>query len=224
MVTPDLHSSADPRLPLYFDAIFYALQVAKGTHAALHPACCTITDSPASVVLPLTLLWSFVDSVHRIRDVSQSIPGLSRKNDQLRDFLDATRLVEEYRHYIQHLRGELKSSPPSPHPVWGSLSWVDNRDASVVHTAVIGSIGRDVQYASCVFDTRERRWTSLVTLGVGDTAMSIDEVDRACEEFEQFVIPWLISHSAIPLAVPVRIPVLTAKIQLTAAPSEHLPS
>src|SRR5918994_8011768 len=64
----------------------------------------------------------------RLRDLAQSIPGLGRKDPELKRFLATTELAERCRHYIQHLRQELADIEDHADPVWGSLSWEDPAD------------------------------------------------------------------------------------------------
>jgi hypothetical protein len=158
--------------------------------------------------------WSFVDTVHRIREVAQAIPGLSRKNTELRLFLDTTIIAGEFRDYIQHLRSELSKLPGNTFPVWGSLSWVDPTDPQLTHTALAGAQVGETQFVGCVFDTVEGRWVSNVALSVGGLSFNFDPIFSACIRFRDFIIPWLLTSYAPGIQSQDELPIMSTRIQL----------
>src|SRR5262245_144033 len=116
-------SALDLRKLRCMDGLHYSFQMLELSHDSLWTICCGIPGDNFNAVRGLASCWSFIDSLHRIREIAQAVPGLGRKHPEMRAFLDATELAEEFRHYIQHLRGELSHDPPNSFPVWGSLAW-----------------------------------------------------------------------------------------------------
>jgi hypothetical protein len=182
-------------------------------HADLHTVCSSLKSNSDSMPLAFWQCWSFVDTVHRIREVAQAIPGLSGKNPELRTFLESTAVAEEFRHYIQHLRNSLTKSPGNTFPVWGSLSWVDPIDPQLTHTALAGAQVGEIQYAGCVYDTLERRWVSKVTLSIESKSFNFDPIFGACNRFKNFVTPWLLSTYTPGINLLETLPIFSTRIQ-----------
>ena len=173
------------------DGLHYSFQLLRHYHSGLWETCCRIPIDNSQVIPALAACWGFIDALHRIREIAQSIPGLSAKHAEMRAFLSASSLAEEYRHYIQHLRGELAKEPPNPFPVWGSLSWVDATNPQRTHIAILGAQIQGTQYTGCVYDGVERQWVSKVCLGVGGKSFNFDTIFRSALRFENFILPFL---------------------------------
>jgi len=184
-----MHASQDVRVLRCFDGLHYSFAMLELVHSELHESCSRISENPEALVGALWRCWSFVDLVHRIREITQAVPGLSLKTPQLVAFLDATKLAEEYRHYIQHLRGELSRKPITTSPVWGSLSWVAPNDPTCAHLAIFGAQIPGTSFETCVYDRQERHWVSRVTLGTSAGAFIFDPVYRVCQSFKEFILP-----------------------------------
>jgi hypothetical protein len=155
----------------------------------LHGVCADVKANTRSLSLAFLRCWSFIDTVHRIRELAQVVPGLSLKRAEVRRFLEATSIAEVFRHYIQHLRSELSKAPGNTFPVWGSLSWVDPDDPALTHTALAGAQVGETRFVGCVFDTVERKWVSKVSLSVDDRSFNFDPIYSECMQFRDFVVP-----------------------------------
>lgn len=132
-------SSLDIRKIRCLDGLHFSFQLLKHNYAGLWETCCKIPIDNSQAIPALAACWGFIDALHRIREITQSVPGLSAKHPEMRVFLAATSLAEDYRHYIQHLSNELAKDPPNTFPVWGSLSWVDKTNSQRTHTAILGA-------------------------------------------------------------------------------------
>lgn len=208
-----MHATTDTRLVRCLDGLAMSFAMLDHIQSDLHTVCADIKANQQSLPLAFLRCWSFVDTVHRIREVAQAIPGLSVKTAELRLFLEATAIAEEFRHYIQHLRSELSKSPGNTFPVWGSLSWVDPTDPSLTHTALAGAQVGETQYAGCIFDTVERKWVSNVALSVEGRSFNFDLIFRVCMRFRDFVIPWLLDTYAPGIQLQEVLPVMSTKVQ-----------
>lgn len=189
-----MHASTDPRLIKSLDGIHYSFQILSELHEQLHPACVAIKEDQRALVGALWRCWSFVDMVHRLRELAQGIPGLRGTNRDLKDFLSATALGERYRHYIQHLRSELSRRDLHPFPVWGSLAWIDAHDPTISYLILAGASVGETSYSGCVFDTLNRCWVSKVCLGIEGLSFNFDPIFEACRKFHEFIIPWILSR------------------------------
>jgi hypothetical protein len=208
-----MHAATDTRLVRCLDGLALSFAMLKHIHADLHNVCASVKATKESLPAAFWQCWSFVDTVHRIREVAQAIPGLSRKTTELRVFLDATAISKEFRHYIQHLRSELSKAHGNTFPVWGSLSWVDLGDPLLTHTVLAGAQVGDTQYVSCVFDTVERQWVSKVSLSVAGHSFNFDPIFSANMRFRDFVVPWLLSTYAPGIHPQEELPVISARLQ-----------
>ena len=174
--------------------------------------CCEIPADNSKVVPALAACWGFVDALHRIREIAQSIPNLSSKHLELRMFLSASSLAEEYRHYIQHLRGELAKDPPNSFPVWGSLSWADTVNSKKAHTVFLGAQIPGVSISSCVYDRQEKAWVSKVCLGVNNRSFNFDTALHSAIRFENFILPFLMEGASNELKFHDKLPIFTMEI------------
>ena len=169
-----MHASRDTRLIRCLDGLDMSFAMLEQIHAELYPTCAAIKMDKHNLALAFWRCWSFVDTVHRIREIAQAIPGLSTKTAEVRSFLEATSIAEDFRHYIQHLRSELLKTPGNTFPVWGSLSWVDLEDQWLTHIVMAGVQVGETRYVGCVFDTVKREWVSKVALSVNDLSFNFD--------------------------------------------------
>jgi hypothetical protein len=209
-----MHAATDTRLVRCLDGLALSFVMLEHINSDLHSVCASVKSDKNSLPLAFLRCWSFVDTVHRIREVVQAVPGLSAKTAELRFFLEATAIAEEFRHYIQHLRSELSKVPGNTFPVWGSLSWVDPQDPSLTHTALAGARIGETHYEGCIFDTVERRWVSTVTLSVSGRSFNFDPIFTACMRFRDFVIPWVRDTYAPGIQFLQELPIVSTKFQI----------
>ena len=174
------------------DGLHYSFELIDYYYSSLYGTCCEIPDNKSTVTKALSACWGFIDVLHRIREIAQSVPSLSVKHQEMRAFLSSTSLAENYRHYIQHLRNEITNDPPNTFPVWGALSWVDKDNSKRSNIAIFGSQIEDTHYSVCVYDTANKKWVSKVCLGVGNRSFNFDPIYQACIRFKEFILPYLI--------------------------------
>ena len=187
-----MHSALDVRKIRCLDGLHYAFLMLRHHHGGLWETCCEIPVKGASLIAALAAAWGFVDAVYRIREIAQSVPGLSPKQPEVQAFLAATAPAEDTFQYLHHLRSELANDHPgNTFPVWGTLSWVDPDHPLRAHMAVLGTQLEGAQYTGCTFDTAEKKWGSRVCLGVNGKSFGFDPVFDAAVAFESFVLPRL---------------------------------
>jgi hypothetical protein len=208
-----MHASADTRLIRCLDGLAMSFSMLELVHANLHTSCTEIAKDKSKLVEAMWRGWSFIDTVHRLREVAQAVPGLSGKNPKLRAFLEATAIAEEFRHYIQHMRSEITKTPGNTFPVWGSLSWVDSEDPMLTHSALAGAQVGQTEYGGCIFDVVERKWVSKVALSVNRVSFNFDLILKACLEFREFVIPWLLAKYAPGITLREDLPLISIRLQ-----------
>lgn len=196
------------------DGLNYSFELLNFYYSDLYSSCIEINDDQRKCIKALALCWGFVDTLHRIREIAQALPGISSKEPEMRFFLTATHLAEAYRHYIQHLRGELSKKSPNPFPVWGSLAWVDRNDSMRSYLVIIGTQIPGTSYTGCVFDTVNLKWVSKVCLGINEHSFNFDPIYESCLRFKKFIIPWIESYSNHTVTITNRLPIITVSINL----------
>jgi hypothetical protein len=208
-----MHASNDTRLVRCLDGLALSFAMLEHINAGLHAVCSRLLSEKELLPVAFWHRWSFVDTVHPIREVAQAVPGLSSKASELRVFLDSTAVAEEFRHYIQHLRSELSKIPGNTFPVWGTLAWVDPDDPQLSHMALAGAQVGETQHPSCVCDTVERKWVSKVSLSVAGLSFNFDPIAAACSRFRDFIVPWVLSTYGPGIRLQAELPIVSMRVQ-----------
>jgi len=210
-----MHSKDDPRLFRFLDFIYYSLEVLNVQYNDLNGILIKLKPSDSKEIIhALAISWSIIDSIHRIREVAQNIPGLSSKTPQLKSFLDETKIVEVYRDYIQHLRNELSKIELDPFPVWGNFSWIDNEDKITCHTAFTGSVVGNVGFGTCVYDRYEKKWVSKTVICIKKCVFNIDPCYESAKKFCQFAYNRIKELKADQIKVRQGIPVISLQFEI----------
>jgi hypothetical protein len=209
-----MHASTDLRNLKCFDGLYYSFEILEYNYKELYKKCASIKTNNKNLIPVLSMCWSIIDSIHRIREISKAIPGLSRRNKNLISFLNKTELAEVYRHYIQHLRKELSKKNLNPFPVWGSLSWVDPEDESTSHLVIFGSQIGGTNYASCVYDQIKRKWVSRVCLSIENYSFNFDPIYQESMSFKNFILPWIKSNYKPGIDIKGKLPIISTKLEI----------
>lgn len=206
-----MHASTDLRNLKCLDGLHYSFELLNHAYSGLYKNCSLINEQQENLISALSKCWMIIDCVHRIREISQAIPGLSQKKPELKVFLQQTEIAENCRHYIQHLRNNLSGKDLDPYPVWGTLSWVDPSDNSISYAAVIGTQIPNMRICGCVYDTLEKKWVSKVSLSVQSVSFNFDPIYEAIVKFREFIIPWIMSNYKPGINVTPKIPIISMK-------------
>lgn len=213
-----MHSATDIRKVKCLDGLHYSFELLEYNYSTMYESCLAIKKEKNNIIPVLSKCWSFIDLVHRIREIAQVLPGLSGRSEELHTFLNATSIAEDYRHYIQHLRRELSKKDVNKFPVWGTLAWVDGKDNSVSHLAVIGARIEGTNYSGCVYDSLNKAWVSKVCLGLDRKSFNFDPIYVECIKFKQFILPWVHSTYEPGIHITEEFPIITMNLR---KPSER---
>ncbi|MBI4566251.1 MAG: hypothetical protein HY716_16320 [Planctomycetes bacterium] len=206
-----MHAATDIRIVKCLDGLHYSFEILDYAYADLYTTCVKIKEDPSAIVPALWRCWTIVDTIHRIREIAQATPGLSKKAPELVAFLKGTDLAKDYRHYIQHLRKELSKNPVDPFPVWGSLSWVDPTVPLGCLNVLSGAQVGKTHYTSCVYDKIKGDWVSKVCLGAVGMSFDFDLLYGFCVEFRKFIMPWIMNTYAPGIRVTTKPAIISAK-------------
>lgn len=216
-----MHASQDVRLMRFLDGLSLSFSMLEHAQAALHTVCSKLTTDKTQVPVAFWLAWSFVDAVHRVRELSQAVPGLGGKCRERQVFLEATADAQGFRNYIQHLREGLSGQDHNSVPVWGVLAWVDPIDPQISHIALSGSQVGPTQYRGCVFDTVNEQYVSKVCLTVDGISFNFDPIFAACMCFRDFVIPWILQTYTPGVRLSEELPVVSMRFPVKVSCNAH---
>jgi hypothetical protein len=216
-----MHAKDDPRLFRFLDGFHQSLALITIQYADLCAVQSRLTPEDQVLIMRgISLAWSIVDSVHRVRELAEAMPGLKASDKERRDFLAATAIAEGFRHYIQHLRGELSKPEIDNFPVWGTFSWVDPKDDKQCYSALTGTIVGKISIQSCVFDSWEKRWVSKVTISIRGQSFNIDPIYAATIRFCKHAVQWIVGLKSGQFKVQENIPVVLARFEQGLASDE----
>jgi hypothetical protein len=172
-----VHAKDDPRLVRFRDGFWFSRALLRRETAELETLRTRLRPEAREDLLHVVAtVWQIVDAVHRVRELAQATPGMNQGDAAVRGFLASTPVAETFRHYVQHLRGELGKRDVDRFPVWGSVSWVTSTDDTMTFTAVTGSVPAGSEISGAVYDRLERRWLSRVSLSVRGIVFNVDPV------------------------------------------------
>src|SRR3990172_5329495 len=209
-----MHASTDLRNLKCFEGLHYSFEILEYNYKELYEKCASIKNNNEDLIPALSMCWSIIDSIHRIREISQAVPGLNKKGQNLISFLNETKIAEDYRHYIQHLREEVSKKNLNPFPVWGSLSWIDPDDESNSHSVIFGSKIEGTRYSGCVYDLLERKWVSKVSLSIKNYSFNFDPLYNASMKFKNFILPWIKSNYKHGIDIKDKLPIISTRFEL----------
>ena len=189
---------------LFWDGIRYALSMADLAYLRLFDnlfelsrkveQASNIENADFHIVSALSDSWSIIDSVHRLRELLQAMPGLKQNLTPLLLFRHRTKSYDDFRNAVQHLRRQIKGLVRSGEPVWGSISWIffnpDRRDTlysitlyggtlyNQLSRPIINPVGRTVESP-----ISQIRLTSYgIEVCLTDTHRHLDELTKFLEQ------------------------------------------
>lgn len=123
---------------LIFDGIRYAAEMADIAYWRLFDLLQEMSSlhntelTTRQIAIAMLDVWSVVDSVHRLRDLLNDLPGVPKKT-WFDLFLKRTQNVADLRDAIQHQvgksRARIQSLVANAEQIWGFLSWAEVRDS-----------------------------------------------------------------------------------------------
>lgn len=111
----------EPRQAAFLEAIGFGLDTVDVLYRRLTATLRGLDPAPSPLVFADA--WAIVDWMDRIDTLVEQCPGLSHRDEAVRDFLNTSSLVDELRNIFQHPVGEFQSLVPSGGSLWGRLTW-----------------------------------------------------------------------------------------------------
>ena len=190
----------DRRTILFLDGIRYSIQSFEIASGRLAQTLTKLSknnnsDEDLGEIISFATIdaWSIVDSIHRLRELLEQLPGLKKNTPELQIFLRRTSAIEELRHYFQHFRTEIDSFVEKAMPLWGTISWStinDETGLSETHTIVPGTYFHGAWAATCTFDTQEGRFVDRVLLHAGPCKVDLADIEDYIKELIAWYQNW----------------------------------
>lgn len=181
---------------LYLDGLRFACAICASSYKRAMIALRTFENDPVAAVpadqavAALADLWSVVDSAHRVRILIAKMPYRKAISSEYEVFERSTRVVEELRHYIQHLDGKIPKLEENASPVWGSISWQGERDPCVSFTLIAASKVVSQGHHSLVWDRLERKFVRPLEICVGSTILDVVGIVQSVGRLERALSGW----------------------------------
>ena len=113
---------------------------------------------------------AFVDFAFRFNEAIRSLPFIKKDTPEIKRLVSSLKPVEDSRHYLQHMRGDLSEDIDIDYPILGALSWVKEMTVYSLSFSQPGTAS-----SPCVvFDTQEAKWISNHVFIVKHTYIDLD--------------------------------------------------
>jgi len=158
------------KLVFYLDGLRYSFQMANLVSRRLRETLDEIARNhpdkytEEQVTSALLDAWTLVDICHRIRELVQQTPRLSKNLAGIQIFLRGTEQTENLRHYVQHLRSGIPNIPVQSSPLWGVLSWTPTGSKTVCYTIFSGNLVGGVYGNTLTLETNNFKFTAEMRL------------------------------------------------------------
>jgi hypothetical protein len=189
MLINAMHASEDPRLLRFLEALFFSSAILNKQYLQISSIQKNLHPNDGEKLLEaIALIWGIVDTIHRIRELTEALPGIKGNDPATKNFIATTEITEQFRHYIQHLRGELSRKDIHDFPVWGSFSWVNPLNDKQCYLAITGIMTDGIKYNACVYDRWEDRWVSKTALSIKELSFNTDPMVQVTLEFCKYIV------------------------------------
>ena len=187
------------RLAFYLEGLFYAFEMEsivlkrlKGGLQRLQRRFQTKTSLHPATVYPLLDAWSYVDVIHRLRELLRQVPKLKTRDAAVKSFLDETASADHLRRYVQHMRRQTGTTPGPAGPLWGALSWVDSDGGTeVCHVEASGTQRTGIRAWACPYDREESRFRTKLVLVADNLTFDIEAAHQAVQGLRRFMDAWV---------------------------------
>ena len=193
-------STIDRQTVLFLDGIRYSLQIFDLAQRRLARALDTVAklrNEPDAlgdlIVEAASDAWTMIDSIHRLRELVQQVPGLKKNQPELQLFLRQTHQVEKLRHFFQHFRKGIHAFTKRGTPLWGTLSWPTRDPETGIledHIIIPGSWFHGERVGGTVFDVQEGRYVERVALQAGPERIDLVDLIEHVERFASWYVAW----------------------------------
>ncbi len=176
---------------LFLDAIRYSMEMADTSYIRLKRTLRNLTtkqlqkrDSTiisSSMVHALIDAWSIVDTVHRLRWLLTSMPGVVKGSPGRIIFMNNTITVVNLRHIIQHLnkKDQIEELIETKSAALGTLTWsvVSDTAPDEIYSCYLRSGTLPTITAPFVISTKSKRYPiDNIMLSIGNEAVCLSDI------------------------------------------------
>lgn len=143
------------------------------------------------IIKLISSVWNIVDTVNRLRDLVQQTPTLKQNTSEVRYFVNETKITNDLRNYIQHLRSGISKIPIPSSPVWGVLGWRNEGNPLEYFFIQTGTYQKDLIMNSAVFDRGKKEFKGAILLTVNELSVDIEELALLTNSLKTFIAGWV---------------------------------
>lgn len=201
-------ANSDDKQTLFFDGIRYSMEMANLSYVRLQETLLDLTlnfktkkPETNSFFVPIILdAWSIVDSVHRLRTLVSSTPGLKKKSYEYQSFERSTASVKELRNFVQHLDTQTHKLTGQNLPVWGVLSWLcvtDPKNKSGFTCTLVAGTIFDMKGLPMENPSGKKFFSSVdyITLTAGESVICLSDLMRKVYSLLRYLESELKGHT-----------------------------
>lgn len=176
---------------LFLDAIRYSIEMADASYSRLKRTLLNITKKSQQQINITTLslytvkalidAWSIIDTVHRLRKLLISMPGVKKGAPGRVIFMKNTDEVDSLRNIIQHLnkKTEVENLTQTKSAALGTLTWTVAKDTEPgkIYSCYLRPGTLHTMTAPFVIHTRNIRYPiDNVTLSISSEAVGLSDI------------------------------------------------
>lgn len=119
---PELHGIS-PVQQVYVDAVKAPLDMIEVAFERLQDRLSRDVEDERSKAEMQSDAWTIVDNAYRLNTLLRQFPGLKQRGEVVRAALAVFKNAEPFRHAVQHMNNEIRSTAAEGRDVWGELYW-----------------------------------------------------------------------------------------------------
>lgn len=186
---------------LYFDGIRYSILMIDMAYKRLYSFLLKVSETRKPSIEDFTSIyqdtWSIIDCAFRLRILIILAPGVNKSNPNVKLFLNRTKKLEVFRHFIQHIDKEIQKLVLLDLSTWGSLSWykIYDQNHGRIYALKAGSV-REKEIIPQVnpFGKKVTPPLDLITLNAANDEICLSNIYYSVSELEKHI------KSQLPLA------------------------
>lgn len=129
-------------------------------------------DIGEKAIYPLLSAVAFVDFAYRYIHTLDALPYIKKDSPQMNRLRKALKPIEESRHYLQHMRGDLSANEVIDYPLLGALTWSNGPSVYLISFSQSGSTSTPTM----PFDRKKGVWISKHVYTVKHVEIDLDSI------------------------------------------------
>jgi len=201
-----LQVNLDSKQILILDALRYSLLAERQAYGRLTRSLRAVERStkprPSEhhALSALGSAWQVIDMTYRARDLISQISGLSQRTPECQVFVRETAVIEDFRHFFQHMNSSISKLTKASDPIMGVLMWASG-DRKTSYTMSVGHWTKGMESTSIALDTQTWEFVPRIQLSAAAMEVDLNRINERSRQVSKFVEKWLTSRSLLQRAM-----------------------